>query len=134
MAVIGINYEEPNPETYKSIEISYAHLAKRKVFESGNFIVDWYNHNKWIAEEMDGELSKEHHFSNSSSVDHFIMDGANVESRYLKIDENEVPYLTEEYDYLDPGTELFIPKGEKWNWEQLKQYVKDESRTTELPG
>lgn len=134
MAVVSINYKEGNPESYQSIDISYDYLQKRKIFDSGNFIVDWYDHQKWIAEEMDGELKNEHSFSNSSSVDHFIMDGANVESRYLKIGEDENPYLTKEYDWYDPGTELFIPEGEKWTWEQLKEYVKNESRTSELPG
>lgn len=132
MAVIGINYKEPNPETYESIRIMYGEGSdKVKLFDTGNFIVDWYNHNKWIAHEIDGELSKEHHFSNSSSVDHFVMDGAPIESRYLKFDEEKNPYLDKEFDWHDPGTELFIPLGTDWSWEELKEYVKNESRVTE---
>ena len=131
MAVIGINYQEGEPETYKSVEVSYNHVSDRKLFESGNFIVDWYNMNKWLMEEIDGALKNEHAFSNSSSVDHFIMDGATVQSRYLKIDEEGNPYLTKDYDWLDEGTELFIPEGEDWTWDQLKEYVKNESGITE---
>ena len=48
MAVAGIHYEEPNPETYKNIYIHYDE-GKEKIFESGNFIKDWYAHNKWIG-------------------------------------------------------------------------------------
>lgn len=127
MAVIGINYQEGNPESYESVRISYSDLSKEKIFSSGNFIVDWYNLNKWIAEEIELELRNEYHFSNLSSVDHFIMDGANVVSRYLKFDAEKNPYLTKEYDWMDEGTELFVPEGEDWTWEQLKEYVKNES-------
>lgn len=134
MAVVSINYQEGNPENYKSVEVSYNHVTERAFFASGNFIVDWYNMNKWLANEIDGELRNEHAFSNSSSVDHFVMDGAPVESRYLKIDEDGNPYLTKEYDWHDTGTEIFIPAGQDWTWEQLKQYIEDESRTSELPG
>jgi hypothetical protein len=126
MAVIGINYNEGNPETYESVRISYGNLEKEKIFSSGNFVVDWYNLNKWIQNEIEGELKDEHHFSSSSSVDHFIMDGANVVSRYLKIKDGK-PVLESEYDFMDEGTEFFIPEGENWTWEQLKEYVKNES-------
>lgn len=134
MAVISISYKEPNPETYKHVRISYGDLNKEKIFDSGNFIVDWYNLNKWLSEEIEGELKSEHAFSNSSSVDHFIMDGANVQSRYLKFDEDGNPYLSDKYDWLDEGAELFIPEGENWTWEQLKEYIKNESGITESPG
>jgi hypothetical protein len=127
MAVISINYTEPNPESYESVSISYlGEKSSQKIFNSGNFIKDWYNLNKWIAEEADGELKNESHFSNSSSIDHFIMDGANVISRYLKIKDGK-PLLEKEYDFMDEGTEMFIPEGEDWTWEQLKEYVKNES-------
>lgn len=127
MAVITVNYKEPNPETYESVEISYDDLEKRKVFSSGNFIKDWYNLNKWVAQEMAGELSNEIHFSNSSSLDHFITDGANVVSRYLKMKGGK-PQLEKEYDFMDEGIELFIPSGEDWTWEQLKNYIENDSR------
>jgi len=126
MAVIGINYKEPNPETYESVRISYGGLEKEKIFNSGNFIRDWYNLNKWIANEIAGELAEEYHFSNSSSVDHFIHDGANVVSRYLKMKGGK-PILEKDYDFMDEGTEFFIPEGEDWTWEQLKEYCKNES-------
>jgi hypothetical protein len=125
MAVIGIDYEETKPETYNGIYIHYE--GGRKEFNTGNFIKDWYAHQKWIVNEIgDGELKDEHHFSNSSSVDHFIMDGANVISRYLKYDEKtETPYLTKEYDWHDAGTEVFIPEGTDWNWNEYKKYCNE---------
>jgi hypothetical protein len=125
MAVISINYDEENPETYESVEVLYN--SGKKLFKSGNFIRDWYNLNKWINEEIEGELANDLHFAHSSTVDHFIMDGANVISRYLKINKDGLPYLTKEYDYMDEGTEFFIPSGEDWTWEQLKEYVKNEN-------
>lgn len=124
MAVIGIRYKEPNPETYEGIYIHYGE-GKEKVFNSGNFVKDWYQHNKWIAQEIDGELAREHHFSNSSTVDHFIMDGATVISRYLKFDEDEQPYLTADYDWHDTGQEVFIPQGTDWSWEEYKKYCNE---------
>jgi len=135
MAVIGINYKEPNPETYESVRILYGNPDKERFFASGNFVVDWYNLNKWMNEELDGgELKDENYFINASSVDHFIMDGATVISRYLRFDNDDKPYLSKQYDWLDEGTELFIPKGEDWTWEQLKEYVKNESGTSEIPS
>jgi len=123
MAVIGITYNEPNPETYKHVSIHYG--GGDEIFDSGNFIKDWYAHNKWIAKEIDDKLKDEHGFSNSSSVDHFIMDGASVISKYLKYDEDDNPYLTKDYDWYDPGTEVFIPKDEDWTWEEYKQYCNE---------
>jgi hypothetical protein len=129
MAVIGINYVEPNPETYESVRISYGGLKKEKIFDSGDFVRDWYNLNKWIVDESEGELKNEH-FSNSSSVNHFIMDGAPYVSRYLRFIENQ-PYLSSEYDWMDEGTELFIPEGKKWSWDELKKYANESGTTKE---
>lgn len=126
MAVIGIRYKEGTPgEEYRGIYISYHdknHGGKERIFFTGNFVKDWYAHNKWIADEMEGELKYEHHFSNSSSVDHFIMDGAPYISKYLKF-KGKNPYLTSEYDFKHPGTEVFLPEGKGyWTWIEYKKY------------
>ena len=126
MAVIGIHYEEGTPgKDYKGIYLHYHDKdgnSKEMTFFSGNFVKDWYAHNKFISNEMDGEFKYEHHFSYSSSRDHFIMDGAPFISKYLKI-EDEKPYLTSSYNLNKPGTECFLPKGkEDWTWEEYKEY------------
>lgn len=123
MAVIGINYTEPDPNTYESVQISYG-KDEEKIFDSGDFVKDWYELNKWITMEADGELKQEYAFSNSSSVNHFIMDGAPYISRYLKIDDSGNPLLVKDYDWMDEGTEFFIPDGKDWTWEELKKYCK----------
>jgi hypothetical protein len=82
MAVYGINYDEGNEKDlgYKSVDISYDNLKKQKVFDSGNFVKDWYD----LVKFMIMELSKtESHFIGSSSTDHFFMDGAKFDEAYL---------------------------------------------------
>ena len=54
---------------------------------------------------------------NSSSVDHFIMDGAPYDSAYLMFKEGK-PYLS--YDYDENGWEMFVPTGTEPTWEELK--------------
>ena len=127
MAVIGIHYEEGTPgEDYKGI---YAHYHDKdgnsleKTFFTGDFVKDWYAHNKWVSNEIEGELKYEPHFSYSSSRDHFIMDGAPFISKYLKIEDGK-PYLTSDYD--GKGTECFLPKGkENWTWTEYKKYCNE---------
>jgi len=45
MAVYGINYDEAGskqPLNYKSVDIRYGN-GQEKVFDSGNFVKDWYD-------------------------------------------------------------------------------------------
>lgn len=120
MAVYSINYNEGNKTDlgYKSVQIRYANLTKIKIFESGNFIKDWFDLIKFIVLELsDSEL----HFSGSSSVDHFFMDGAN--KLY------DVAYLFNYDEYSDlkyniiPEDELkfYVPKGTTPTWGELKK-------------
>ena len=120
MAVIGINYIEGKPETYESV---YIHLNEgEKIFNSGDFIKDWFQCNNVLV-----QLSwsgKEISFSNSSTVDHFIMDGAKFDSAYLKID-SDLWYLDYKYDANSPGFEFFVKRGTKPTWEELKKHCKN---------
>lgn len=125
MAVIGINYDEGSKKKDLGYESVYVHHSNgEEVFKSGDFVKDWLNHNKWIAENL---YETEPHFSNSSSVDHFIMDGAKFDSAYLKMkDDGETGYLVyykdEEYDYESPGQEFFVKEGTTPTWQELKDY------------
>ena len=48
MAIYNFNYEEKNNKfIYKSIDLYYNSLNKKISFDSGNFIKDWYNLNKF---------------------------------------------------------------------------------------
>ena len=121
MAVYGINYTEFGGENlgYKSIDISYDNLKKKRDFDSGNFVKDWYN----LVKFMIMELSKtESHFVGSSSTDHFFMDGAKFDEAYL-IDENEKSVL--KYDaYYEDGIVFYVPEGTQPTWEELKEKCK----------
>ena len=122
MAVRGINYEEGNPETYESVDFRYTENGKRvtKKFNSGDFVNDWMHALKWFIE---GDLGE--HLCNSSSVDHFIMDGAPYDSAYIGFDAGEKAFLY--YLYDDGGLEVFVPKGTKPTWEELLKMCKDDN-------
>jgi len=121
MAVYGITYEEGTNTGYKLVDISYDNLKKEKKFDSGNFVKDWYDLIKWI---MHADLNEP--IIGSSSVDHFIMDGAPYDSSYLKFNEEKKPYLSYEHDYSDEGIEFFVPKGTQPTWEELRKLCDDE--------
>lgn len=119
MAVIGINYKEFEPSAYESVRIRYGNgLDKEEVFDSGDFIKDWYNCNRFIFENNLDET--ETHFSNSSSVDNFIIDGAPYESLYLYEENGTLKLLP--FESHRPGVEYFVKSGETPTWEQLKTY------------
>lgn len=121
MAVVGINYEEGSRKKdlgYKSVRIAYDNVNKVKIFDSGDFVKDWYRCNEFIAKNL---VDSEPFFANSSSVDHFIMDGANFDSMYLTIKDDK-PLLYTEYD--GNGQEIFVNKGKTPTWEEYKKYCK----------
>lgn len=144
MAVIGINYDgfaydyddngekikiDPSDPKYLKYESVYIHYqGGEKIFDSGNFIKDWFDANKFFQLEL---MDKEPYLSGSSSCDHFIMDGANFDSAYLHIvDEKPVlKYLDNNVDFLQQseiyknGWEFFVPEGTKPTWEELKEIV-----------
>jgi hypothetical protein len=137
MAVIGINYDggnqydengnvASNDMKYNSVYL-YTN-EKEFVFDSGDFIKDWYNAKKKYMEFMD----KEPFLSQSSSCNHFQGDGGAFDSAYLHVI-NEKPVLkyvdTTEPDWVfsqryvfENGWEFFVKEGEKPTWEELKEY------------
>ena len=118
MAVTGINYEEPFPAKYERVYIHYGD-KEEKVFDSGDFVRDWWNVKKFMIFNL---MDSEHAFCHSSSVDHFIMDGAPYDSAYLRTDDDGKPYF--QYEWTDEGIEFFVPKGTKPTWEELKELYK----------
>lgn len=123
MAIIRVNYTEPNPMTYKSVELSPTN-GEDIIFKSGDFVKDWYDLIYYI---IHSGISENEQITYSSTVDHFIMDDAPYISAYLKF-KNNIPYLSYEYDSEDEGVEFFIPKGEKLTWEEYKYKYKNNEK------
>ena len=120
MAVIGITYEEPIPSTYENVDIQYGDgMKEKKIFASGDFVRDWWEMRKFMIQNL---LDSEHAFCHSSSVDHFIMDGAQFDSAYLRTDDDGKPYF--QYEWNGEGIEFFVPKGTKPTWGELKELYK----------
>jgi hypothetical protein len=141
MAVIGINYEGANHDyddnderietpgglKYKSVYIHYR--GGEKIFDSGNFIKDWFDAKKFYSQEL---IDKEPHLSGSSTCDHFLMDGAEFDSAYLHMDDNKpvLKYVDRSDDLFiqrqvwDGGWEFFVKEGTQPTWEELKEMCK----------
>jgi hypothetical protein len=125
MAFTTINYNEGNPTKenvgYESVEIHYGKPEQKKFFNSGNFVKDWFDLRKFQIMELSG---KEEFFVHSSTVDHFIMDGAPYESAYLVTDEQQVSELYYGSDWYSLGIEFFVLEGTKPTWAELKEMCK----------
>lgn len=142
MAVIGIYYDGGN--TYdddgnvieNDIIYHKVNLHTRSGdfdFTSGDFIKDWYFAKRKYAEIQDDDT----HFSHSSSVDHFMMDGAKYTSAYLHFESDEKPVLKyldrsdpnwvdTQFEIYENGWEFFVPYGTHPTWEELKAYCNSE--------
>lgn len=147
MAVIGINYSGftheyddnderieiyPSDPRYMKYESVYIHYqGGEKVFDSGNFIKDWYNAKHFFITEL---MDKEPYLSGSSTCDHFHMDGANFDSAYLHmvdekpvlkyLDRSDKDWWMNQRDIYENGWEFFVEPGTQPTWEQLKDYCK----------
>ena len=123
MAVIAINYKEPDPSTYESVKLSLRGQEGRtsKLFDSGDFVQDWCDLMYYIY-GGENNIPEGEPLCNSSSVDHFIMDGAPFESAYLHSDNEKGWFDFEDYR----GMEFFVPKGERPTWEEFKKKYKRE--------
>lgn len=149
MAVIGINYSgcghdyddngerieiDPSDPRYLKYESVYIHYqGGEKVFDSGNFIKDWFGAKKFFQLEL---MDKEPYLSGSSTCDHFIMDGAKFDSAYLHIIEDKpvlrycswengsptISTLIKNKEIYENGWEFFVTEGTQPTWEQLKEY------------
>ena len=70
------------------------------------------------------ELSKtEIHFSHSSSVDHFFMDGADelYNEAHLVVGNDKARLSYDSKDYDNDYFQLYVPKGTQPTWEELKK-------------
>lgn len=124
MAIISIDSEEFKPETYKAVEIHHGdNLKEIKRFDSGDFVKDWYDCNKFVVEKYAG---RDEHIMCSSSVDHFISDGAKFKSKYLAVD----VYIKEInlVDDHNAGMEFFIEIDKEYTWAELRKRCNDEKR------
>jgi len=113
MAVIGINYDDGNKKKlgYESVSLSLMLNDEDILFNTGDFVKDWYDCIKYvIINEIDEPIM------HSSSVDHFIMDGAPYDSAHLNTE--STPIL--EYNKKIKGIEFFVKEGTKPTWEELK--------------
>jgi len=121
MAVRSIEYDHSEGSIkYNSVQI-HLMIGNRevKVFDTGDFVKDWFNSVKFV---LTGGIGEYPVLSDSSSVNHFIMDGASslYDSAWLVLgDEAELVYK-----YTEEGFELFVEGGTKPTWEELKQICK----------
>lgn len=122
MAVVKINYEEGDQSTYRGVEILYGKsLDEIKVFNTGDFVQDWYDHTKFIIHEL---MDTEYHISNSSTVDQFIISGDKYDPVYLYNIEGNIWELLplEKYDVVRmSAVEFFVHKGENLTWEEMQE-------------
>ena len=140
MAIIGINYDGgniyddnyqniiSNDMVYKSVTLSLNN--DKFIYDSGNFVKDWFEAKKKFIDEMDNEL----HLSTNSTVNHFQSDGGNFDSGYLHVvdgkpvlkylDTNELNYFITQKEIYENGWEYFVPNGTQPTWEELKEICK----------
>lgn len=155
MAVLGIDYDgggriydditnKPigleSPIVYKTV---YLHTQEGKfVFDTGDFIFDWYEANKKFYQEI---YEKEAILSYSSSVDHFIFDGAPYGSAYFHVEDGEnilkyVDYTDKDWvftqQHIINGMELFVDENTQPTFneyishifKQRENYVKENNK------
>jgi len=140
MAVIGINYTgaehdydenderiaTPGGLVYESVYLHYK--GGEKVFNSGNFVKDWYDAKEFFARN----LMETEHLVGSSTVGHFIMDGAKFDSAYLHtVDDvpelkyivwsDEIEKMIENSKIYEDGWEFFVDEGTTPTWDELKE-------------
>ena len=111
----------------KKYEFVELHLDNNILkFDTGDFIKDWFYCMKKVI-FTDGIST----ISNSSSVDHFIMDFP-YSSAYLHMENNKgvLKYINRENNFnisdyhISEGTEFFVNEGDILTWDELKEYCK----------
>lgn len=137
MAFIGINYtgaeydynenyeriETPGGLVYESVYLRYK--DGERVFNSGDFIKDWYDAHKYYIEN----LAETEYLTSSSTCDHFFMDGAKCDPAYLHldgtpklkyIDYSDDMWVVNQQEVYESGLEFFVTEGTKPTWAELK--------------
>lgn len=117
VAILDIIYDGSNAKSYEAVEVTYDNLNKKQIFNSGNFVADWYNAKKFYIQY----LQETHpYLSSVSSCDHFFFDGAEVlyDTAYLKMD-GDVATLS----YTDKsGWEFYVENGTTPTWNELRDF------------
>lgn len=122
MAYVSIDYDEgEGVGSYRAVKVCFGD-HEEKVFNSGDFVKDWWVAKKFMINEL---LDKEAWVGNSSSVDHFIMDGAPYDSAYLHVvdDRFVLKYVETNADIhtdICKGIEMFVAAGTRPSFEELK--------------
>lgn len=117
MAKIGINYVETGEDiVYDNVCIIYDNHSKIKMFDSGDFVKDWYNCIKYL-------ININENISYYNSVPNFLKDGAPYVKRFLKEYDGEYR-LDEEQD--DDSVLVFTHINTQPTWEEIvTQYNKE---------
>lgn len=116
MAVISIDYNEPNTKEYMGVGLYVK--GEDFNFNTGNFPADWYLANRHFARNYQDEPYLVH----SSSVDHFFMDGADYDTAYLYVD-GDVGALQYERDHRE-RMEFYVEPGTRPTWKELTDLAK----------
>jgi len=120
---ISINYQEGNIDTYESVEVTYNFNKDNRVFDSGDFVKDWYDATKFRVLIDGHEVLK---FVKSSTVANFISDGAPFDKVVLMY----VNTLNGKFEYLSSGIHIgrptfFIRKDTTPTWKELRELCGD---------
>lgn len=118
MNFVTINYDidKADKVTYFSVQLSYDEDKKIKMFDTGDFIKDWFDLIKFLAFETKGRTNF------SSSVDHFIMDSGIYDCAYMVFEDGEAQLS---YGYVEDAIEIFVPENTQPTWSELKQKYKN---------
>ena len=114
MATIGINYKITQQVQYESVYLILI-SGERIIFDSGNFVKDWYLAKKTFLENSHTEVS----LNLDPNVYQFIDDGAPFDFAYIRL-ENDAAV----FSYDGTGWEMFVPKGTHPTWMELKESCK----------
>ncbi len=85
MAYSTIRYTEPKQSTYESIELHYRENGQErtKCFDSGNIIIDFYSYMMFLQNVPDAFYDENYGITESSTWDHFFMDGNKYHESYF---------------------------------------------------
>ena len=122
MAIYNFNYEEKNNKfIYKSIDLYYNSLNKKISFDSGNFIKDLYNLNKFKNSLKNNDV----HFTQLNN--HTIFE-KEINNYY------DIAYLKKNFwgklklYYNKPQNsimKLYIPNGIKLKWKEFLKHINE---------